>query len=462
MSSEWSRAVVVPFYKKGSASECRNYRPISLTSCTCKVMERIIVSKLTPYLSSNNIINKSQHGFLSKRSTCTNLLETLNDWTIALNDKNSAAVVYIDFAKAFDSVVHSKLCHKLTAYGIAGNLLEWIKNLLTNRKQNTRVGNSFSEVNDVESGVIQGSCIGPLLFLLFVNDLNEILTKNVGCKTFADDLKIYTIVDFDSIGSTTTLQESLDKVVEWSRIWQMEISTDKCSVMLISYSKSHPALSLFLDTVELPESEITKDLGIFIDNKLKLSSHIDKISAKAKQRVGLIFKCFVTRDVKILTKAYVTYVRPLLEYATAIWNPTSIGLIDKLESVQRQFSKRIPACGHLSYLERINFLNLETLEWRRLKYDLVLTYKIVFNKIDLDAKNFFTLKSNLPIASIRGHPYQVVPERYRINTRGNFFSLRVANAWNDLNQDSTTFDTISAFKNSLSAKNFTKYLRFVP
>ena len=197
-----------------------------------------------------------------------------------------------------------------------------------------------------------------------------------------------------------------------------------------------------------------KDLGISIDNKLNFTHHVDKITANAKQRAGLIFKCFTSRDAKTLTKAFTTYVRPLLEYASQVWNPAAAGLIDKLESVQRQYTKRIPACSHLQYAERLKFLKLDTLELRRLKADLIFAYKIIFQKVDLDKHNFFTMRERQG----RGHPFMLVPEQFRNNIRGNFFSLRVTNIWNSLDPLQTNFSSAFSFKNCFT--DFYIFLRF--
>jgi len=149
----WRRAIVTPVCKSGAAYDVFNYRPISLICVFCKVMERVIVSEMFDYLQQKSLINKHQHGFLSRRSATTNLLETFDDWSLAINDRAFVITAYIDFSKAFDVVSHNKLLQKLAAYGIAGNLLSWIKNFLCSRSQMTRVGHSYSNVAYLCSGV---------------------------------------------------------------------------------------------------------------------------------------------------------------------------------------------------------------------------------------------------------------------------------------------------------------------
>jgi hypothetical protein len=171
--SAWSHAVVTPVYKSGPASSVSNYRPISLTCVACKLMERVVNSSMLAYLRRHGVISRQQHGFLSGRSTTSNLLETLNDWTLTINDKKSVGAEYIDFAKAFDSVCGAKLLKKLASYGIGGQLLEWIESFLHCRTQQTRVGHTLSTNAALSSGIVQGSVIGPLLFVLFINDIAD-------------------------------------------------------------------------------------------------------------------------------------------------------------------------------------------------------------------------------------------------------------------------------------------------
>ena len=204
-------------------SAINNYRPISLTSICCKIMESIIKDHLMSYLLFNNLISKAQHGFLAKKSTLTNLMNCMNDWTNFYNNNKSVDVIFLDLAKAIDSVCHRKLIQKLRCYGIQGNLLLWIECFLK-RQQRVRINNSFSDWANVESGVPQGSVLGPLLFLLYINDALDVVhnSKNV---LYADDWVIYTSMDDDGGPS---LQKNLDNINSWSTEWQLTIATSKC------------------------------------------------------------------------------------------------------------------------------------------------------------------------------------------------------------------------------------------
>lgn len=188
-------------------------------------MESIVKEQMLNYLLLNKLITKHQHGFLSKHSTCSQLIECTNDWSLALNARTAVDSVYVDFSKAFDSVSHFKLSAKLKSFGIGGKLDNWITSFLTNRSQCVKVGTSFSSISHVVSGVPQGSVLGPLLFLLYINDIATLFVHPVTIKLYADDVKIYVVIN--DIQDTVVLQHGLDNLVEWSCKWQLSISVGK-------------------------------------------------------------------------------------------------------------------------------------------------------------------------------------------------------------------------------------------
>ena len=194
-------------------------------------MERIIVDQLLIYLQQNDIISSEQHGFLARRSTCTQLLDTVHDWVLDINRHLRIDCVYIDFAKAFDTVSHSKLLTKLNGYGVEYELLNWVSSFLSGRTQQVCIGNELSNGILVESGVPQGSVLGPLAFLLYINDIvncNLGLTK---CKLFADDSKFYCTQDLTI--SNHDLSSTLTMFEHWAGTWQMSIAFHKCYVQSI-------------------------------------------------------------------------------------------------------------------------------------------------------------------------------------------------------------------------------------
>lgn len=414
-------------------------------------MESVIKDAMLAYLLEHGLINKQQHGFISKRSTCSQLLECINDWSVSLNHKQSIDVAYIDFRRAFDSVVHSKLYLKLKSLGINGNLLHWISDFLTNRSQAIRVANYTSTFRSVLSGVPQGSVLGPILFLVFINDIGDLFGNNLNLKLYADDVKMYTAIS--EISNVDVLQNGLLKLNEWANEWQLSIAINKCSVLHIG--NKNPCHSYNLQSVSLNNAIETTDLGIIVDNKLRFSSHYACIVRKAHQRSSLILRCFKCRDSSILTKAFVVYVRPLLEYCSPVWAPVYISDISLIESVQRRFTKRISGMKDLSYPQRLNKLNLETLEERRLKTDLITMFKILHHIIDIDFIDFFSL-SNL--TNTRGHRYKLSKPVHHNNARLFSFSCRRLDCWNSLPDSVFECDNLDAFIARLQKLDYSKYL----
>ena len=218
----WKTALVTPIFKKGVTSDPKNYRPISLTCTGSTIFETIIKLALVPFLENKKLISPNQHGFRAKHSTCLNLLECLNDWTEYLDIKVSTLVAHVDFARAFDSVSLPKLMHKLQNAGITGNLLSCIRSMLFGRLQQVKVGNSLSEPKAVISGVPQGSVLGPIFLIFFINDITQVVVAPSIPKLYADDLKIYCTVKNDS--DVNSFKDSLRNVAQWAETWQLPIS----------------------------------------------------------------------------------------------------------------------------------------------------------------------------------------------------------------------------------------------
>jgi len=449
----WKNAIVTPIHKSGLASDPTNYRPISLTSVFCKLMERVINRQVIQYLQCHKLLNGRQHGFLAKRSSVTNLLDCLSDWTLALDNRHSVTVAYIDYSKAFDMVSHSKLLYKLSCFGICGNLLKWIGDFLDNRTQCVRIGSAISCPRQLISGVVQGSVLGPLLFLLYVDDVVRLFSSGVLCNMYADDLKLYSIIQTSE--DVSELQRSLNALVAWSDEWQLTISSTKSAVLSLGYSKVEQSYKINQANVSFVPA--MRDLGVIIDNKLTMSQHISTITSKARVRASLIFKCFHSKDRSTLFKAFTTYVRPLLEYATPVWSPLTVTNITKIESVQRSFTKKLPGLRHLAYTKRLEVLGTESLELRRLRYDLIYVYKMLFGLVELNFDDFFVLNS---YSSTRGHNYKLFLRHSRLNIRKHFFSERVVTVWNNLECNIIDFTSLRRFKLSLLSCNLSEYVHF--
>ena len=379
------------------------------------------------------------------------MLECLQDWSFSVSNGLPTDVIYLDFAKAFDSVSHEKLIYKLQAYGICGDLLEWIKNFLFDRKQRVIIENSPSNYIHVASGVPQGTILGPLLFLIFINDMaDEIFWSKI--KLYADDSKVYS--EINNANDVNNLQADINRLSDWTNSWQLNLSIQKCSVLHLK-PKETPDVYL-IDNIPLPSSDFMKDLGVIMSQDLKFHDHCSAVSNKAHSVCGLILRCFVTKSPDFMVKMFITFARSILEYCSPAWSPYHICDIDKIENVQRRFTKRISGLYETPYLDRLAFLKLESLETRRIKSDILQTFKIV-NGLELNFDDFFVKKShNYPTRLISTNPIQLQPKHTGNSQLLNSFSYRVVNLWNNLPFDTSVSNSIEIFKNKLENIDFTK------
>jgi hypothetical protein len=453
---DWLRAYITPLFKKGVATDPNNYRPIALTATMSKTMETIVKDQLLNYIVSKGLISKQQHAFIKAHSTSSNLLECTHDWFVSLNAKCVTDVVYIDFSHAFDSIVFDKLTYKLELYGVSGKLLLWIAAFLHNRSQCVVIDNCFSTVRDVTSGVPQGSVLGPILFLIFINDIESACCGNTKLLLFADDAKLYTRVDV--IQPSVSLQQSLDRLSAWAESWQLSINISKCSAISLGNKRSLLcSRSYFINGILLPSSTRVVDLGVTISNDLSFHTHINNIVAKAHQRISTFFRGFVSRNLLLVRKAFITYIRPLLEYNSIIWNPTHVYLIDLLESIQRKFSKRVPSLSILPYPDRIHRLDLESLEVRRLRFDLINYFKIFNSLSPIDPESHFDIYT--PLQSSRSSmPYPQKPLRANTKLSSSFF-YRNVDAWNYLPDNIKRSTSLTMFKAAIRKINLSQFLK---
>ena len=441
----WKDANVTPLFKKGEKSKPNNYRPVSLTCLLCKIMESIIRDELVAYLEENDFLSNYQHGFISKRSCTTNLLATLDTWTEFLDEGSAVDVIYLDFSKAFDSVPHLRLLEKLRAYGICDNLIEWIKDFLVGRRQRVGVNGSFSSWSDVTSGVPQGSCLGPVLFVVFINDLPEVVASL--CQMYADDTKIFSKVENQIMQQQ--IQKDLDNLINWADKWQLKFNADKCHILHLGYNNNnYPYFMRGHNTdirTELAATEIEKDLGIQVDDKLSFSYHIECQVNKANRILGMIRRSFTFLNQDIMKQLYVSMVRPLLEFSNVAWSPRYIKDQNLLEKVQKRATKMIPSLKKLSYEERLKTMDLPSLSYRRRRGDLIEAYKYTHGCYNVN-ENLLKRETD---SKTRGHSYKLSKRSFNLNVRKNFFSIRIINDWNKLPQHIVEAKTMNSFKSRL-------------
>ena len=450
---------MTPIHKKGDRGNPGNYRPVSLTAVTCKILESIIREKIMDHMVTNRLFCDEQHGFVPGRSCMTQLLTCIDDWTAELDVGNPLDAVYLDFQKAFDTVPHQRLIYKVESYGIGKSIVDWIRDFLTDRRQRVALNGHFSQWSDVTSGIPQGSVLGPLLFVIYINDLPEAVVNTV--RIFADDTKLYGPVTTDD--ERELMQKDLNNLSEWSNMWLLKFNASKCSVMHLGHN--NPGHQYFMTSKnsemhQLGETETEKDLGLYVDCKLNFHHHVDVVTAKASRILGLIKRTFVSRSKDIIKRLFTALVRPTLEYGNSA-RPTTqfVGDMDKLERVQRRATKLCTELRDLPYEQRLKEMNLPSMYYRKERGDMIQVFKIITQKDKID-NNILPRK---PPDQLRGHKLKLVKRRGRLDTRIHSFGYRVTNSWNNLPEWVVNSGSLNLFKTNLDSHwKFKRYRQRPP
>ena len=458
--SDWKKACVVPIFKKGKKDLPQNYRPVSLTCIVCKIMEKIIRDNLMKFLTQNDLLSDSQFGFVPGRSCTLQLLVCIEKWTKQFDEGNNVDIIYTDFSKAFDVVSHSKLITKIFSTGITGEIGNWIKDFLSNRYQRVRIQDSFSSWIPVKSGVPQGSVLGPVLFLLYINDLPKALHENI-IELFADDAKLNKSIS--SGEDAAILQANFNRMVSWSDKWSLKLNTKKCKVLHISKSSDSVKQSYYMNSPEGPitldEVEYEKDLGVYIDSKLSFETHVNNSVKLANKMTGIIKRNFKFMGDQVFLNLYKTLVRPHLEYSCVVWDPITLRDQRLVEGVQRRATKLIPNMQSLNYEQRLVNLGLPSLQYRRMRADMIQVYKIVTGVDRVDPNMFFEFAKS---SRTRGHKYKLCKPRCKTSFRRHVFSHRVVDIWNSLSSSVVEAPDINSFKTRLNTFWKDHPIKFTP
>ena len=444
---DWRMAHVVPVFKKGDKCSAANYRPVSLTSVCSKVMEHILHSQIMNHLEQHSILTPAQYGFRSKRSCETQLLATIQDLTSGLSDGLQIDAILLDFAKAFDKVPHTRLLMKLDYYGIRNCTIKWIQSFLEDRKQHVLVEGKASAEADVVSGVPQGTVMGPLLFLVFINDLPE--TVNSTVKLFADDCLIYRPIK--SARDSAILQEDLDHLEKWEKDWQMAFHPQKCTTIHISKRKNPIKIDYKLHNHTLESVPGGKYLGIYISQDLSWKDHINQTAAKAIRSVGFLRRNLRHCPQEVRRQAYTTLVRPVLEYGSSVWDPHQQDNIKRLESVQRQaarfvsgdYRSREPGCVS----NMLDHLNWEPLQHRRARNRVVMLYKIINNIVEVPIQHLLQTQNTKTRGSSANNIRQI---RTRLDIYKYSFVPATIISWNTIPPDIRASPTVEQFQHALT------------
>jgi len=420
---EWKIHLVVPVYKTADRSSVKNYRPISLLSNTSKVLESLIYSKIIGHVLDN--ITTCQFGFLPGRSTTQQLLSYLNNIYKATSQGHQTDSIYLDFRKAFDSVPHNKLLDKLINYGITGPLWNWFNNYLNNRSQCVKICNAISPPLPVLSGVPQGSILGPLLFLIYINDLSSIALFST-LFLFADDAKLCKIILHPT--DHLNLQYDLDQFLTWSINSDLLFSISKCIYMSFN---NQSQISYLLDSTTLPQIHCHRDLGVQVSDNLSWNNHYNHITSKAYKYLGLLRRAFSNcHSIKAKKNLYVTLVRSQLTYCSQLWNPYLIKDTTALEKVQRQATKFILKDYISDYRTRLLKLDLLPLMYILDFYDIMFFIKALKQPSNhfniLEYVSFSTANTRSSSRNKLNHVHT------SNNYTRNFYFNRISRLWNKL------------------------------
>ena len=436
-------ANIVPLHKDGDKSQASNYRPVSLTPIIAKIMERIVKDSIENHIKENDIISAQQHGFCKNKSTTTNLLEFWNNVTDYVEKSLSISIMYTDLRKAFDTVPHDLLIHKIRKYGISGKTCEWIKEFLNNRSQRVAVGNELSLSKQVESGVPQGAVLSGILFSLYVNDLPEAL-KFAQISMYADDAKIFAPIKSEQ--NIEQFQEDIDHLFAWCQTWRLRLNPQKC--LLVQYNprstlRQYQPEYRINGTIVNKKSQ-TRDLGIIISEDMKFHNQVNSVCSRANKEIHRIRRCFITRTPSFLSNMFKTYVRPHMEYAVEVWSPSYIGDIKQMERVQNRMTKLLRHGNMMTPEERNEVLGLSTHEERRRRGDMIATFK------NIDNPSLFTLRNN---DRTRGNAKTIVTREYKHDIKRHSFNHRIVANWNSLPNFVVNSTSINSFKT-----NYDKYV----
>ena len=376
---EWKNANVVPIHKKKDKANVENYRPISLTSLIMKIFEKCVRSKI--YDICCNKITPYQHGFMPNKSCNTQMLDFTCDLGVNLNLKLQTDVVYFDFAKAFDSVNHDIILEKLKYnFGIDGQLLYFILNYLKDRQQRVVIDGEFSDWKPVQSGVPQGSILGPLLFVLFINDVVDNVSNDTRVLLYADDMKVWRKIR--SAEDQHILQTDITTLHAWSLRNKIKFHPSKCKVLRCTLKKD-PLLNTYNmagTSLEITVNE--KDLGVIVHPKLLYNKHHHAVVAKSSQKLGLLKRnCSFTRCRQSRKVLYLSLVRSLYEHCSPVWRPMNETQVAKFDTIQKRAIKWIYNECFARYTAREYFNRLKSLHILPIDYKFLLNDLVMFHKI---------------------------------------------------------------------------------
>ena len=445
-------AKVIPVFKKGENSLASNYRPISLLSIFNKVLEKIVYKRLYTFLDKHKILYKHQFGFRKNHTTSLALLEVIDSCYKNLDMNNNVIGIYFDLQKAFDTVDHKILLHKLYNYGIRGTMYNWLNNYLLNRKQFTVVNNVPSKIDNITCGVPQGSVLGPLLFLIYINDMyNAVPGEKL--KLFADDTNLF-IFGPDPILLQQKANECLESMEKWFTANKLSLNIDKtCYTVFGSKCRQNVAshFDLYINNHKINRVTECKYLGIFIDDELKFDTHVDYVYKKIIRFTGILFKLRNVLPRVCLVKLYFAFVYPHILYGIEVYANTSKNVLDKLCKLNNKLLRIMlfkPLCTPIKDL--YNVLHILPIPLLHQMQTILFVHKCMYHKYLLPDifHSYFTLNDSVHEHFTRRHT-----DIYKSSVSSSYGQRNIvfyaSNLWNNLPNNLKTNSTVSVFKKNV-------------
>ena len=432
---EWKKAKVTPIFKSGDKSDVGNYRPISVLPIVSKIIERAVHDQLYAYLTNANLLSNAQSGFRSNHSTSTTLHDVQDYILNNMDDGYATGVIFLDLKKAFDTVNHDILIKKLKNYGIGNNELLWFESYLNNRSQVVNVNSTLSDFQPVNIGIPQGSILGPLLFIIFVNCLPDVVDK---CKTvmYADDTSI--MCKANNVHELQSqLNACLSKVAAWFKVNKLTLNIDKTKFMICgtkrTLEKFHDVKLTFNGSV-IERVDEFKYLGVKLDSSLSWSAHIDYLCNNVSKRIGIIkrVKNFLPHQTTVMLSN--ALVIPHFDYGSSVWSNFSTEFHNKLQVLHNNLARIIlKADARTPINDMMNSLQWDKLDKRWHKQLLVIVYKCLLNLSPSYLSNQFEFVHDNHSHLTRNHTSNTLAvPKFKTNSGLRTFHVRAAYAWNNL------------------------------
>ena len=447
--NEFKMAIVTPVFKSNDKESFSNYRPISVLPCFSKILEKLMYKRIIKLLDKHNTLNEHQYGFRKKHSTTHAMLELVTKITNAIDNNQYTMGIFLDLSKAFDTVNHAVLLYKLEHYGIRGIVLEWFKNYLQFRKQAVRYKTTKSDSLTISCGVPQGSVLGPLLFLIYINDISS-CSHLLSFILFADDTNLF-LSHHDIETLIRIMNEELKKVALWLTANKLSLNVNKTHLMIFKTRKKRLSYNahVVLNGSPIEKVKCTKFLGIFIDDELSWKYHVNHISTKVSKMVGIMAKARYHLSLKLLLTLYNTMIYPYLTYCNVIWANTYSTRLSSIFMLQKKIV-RIITFSNYTEESRPLFKSLKILDIYELNTYLtgILMYWYYHGNLPAYFINFFVQNESIHSYNTRS-AIKIHIEFKRTNYAK--FSLRCKGTtlWNGLPVDVKNIDSFTGFKKGL-------------